>query len=76
MTDVDTGLNVWQTTRNHDRMIEIQADRPAPRDGPVQIACHGSSAFRITSPKGVGVMIDPYRDPAPARRRPAPLPRG
>ena len=50
-------------TRNHDRMIEIQADRPAPRDGSLEIACYGSSAFRITSPKGVSVMIDPYRDP-------------
>jgi len=26
MTDVDTGLNVWQMTSNHNRMIEIQAD--------------------------------------------------
>ena len=73
MTDIDTGLNVWQMTRNHNRMIEIQADRPAPRDGSLEIACYGSSAFRITSPKGVSVMIDPYRDPAPARRHPAPL---
>ena len=62
MTDIDTGLNVWQMTSNHNRMIEVQADRSAPRDGPVEIAYYGSSAFRITSPKGVSVMIDPWRN--------------
>ena len=33
MTDIDTGLNVWQMTTNHNRMIDIQADRSPPRDG-------------------------------------------
>ena len=27
MTDIGTGLNVWQVTSSHNRMIEIQADR-------------------------------------------------
>jgi hypothetical protein len=26
MTDIDTGLNVWQMTSNHNRMIALQAD--------------------------------------------------
>ena len=67
MTHIDTGLNVWQMTTNHNRMIEIQADRSPPRDGPVEIAYYGSSAFRITSPNGVSVMIDPWRN-HPSRR--------
>ena len=67
MTDIDTGLNVWQMTTNHNRMIEIQADRSPPRDGQVEIAYYGSSAFRITSPNGVSVMIDPWRN-HPSRR--------
>ena len=67
MTDIDTGLNVWQMTTNHNQMIEIQADRSPPRDGPVEIAYYGSSAFRITSPNGVSVMIDPWRN-HPSRR--------
>ena len=25
MTDIDTGLNVWQMTTNHNRMIDLQA---------------------------------------------------
>ena len=67
MTDIDTSLNVWQMTTNHNRMIELQADRSPPRDGPVEIAYYGSSAFRITSPNGVSVMIDPWRN-HPSRR--------
>ncbi len=59
MTDIDTGLNVWQMTSNHNRMIELQADNSPPRDGPVELAYYGSSAFKITSPRGVSVMIDP-----------------
>ena len=26
MTDIDTGLNVWQMTSNHNRMSDLQAD--------------------------------------------------
>ena len=60
MTDIDTGLNVRQMTSNHNRMIEIQADRSPSRDGSVEIAYYGRSAFRITSPNRVSVMIDPF----------------
>ena len=62
MTDIDTGLNVWQMTRNHNRMIELQADQSPARDGPVELAFYGSSAFRITSPRGVSILIDPWRN--------------
>ncbi len=62
MTDIDTGLNVWQMTSNHNRMIELQADNSPPQDGPVELAYYGSSAFKITSPRGVSVMIDPWRN--------------
>ena len=67
MTDIDTGLNVWQMTSNHNRMIDLQADISPLRDGPVEIAYFGSSAFRISSPRGVSVMIDPWRN-HPSRR--------
>ncbi|MYE02524.1 MAG: hypothetical protein F4Y03_14875 [Alphaproteobacteria bacterium] len=67
MTELDTGLTAWQMTSNHNRMIELQADRSPARDGPVEIAYFGSSAFRITSPKGVTVMVDPWRN-HPSRR--------
>ena len=62
MADIDSGLNVWQMTSNHNRMLEIQSDKSPNKAGPVEIAFYGSSAFRITSPKGVSVMIDPWRN--------------
>ncbi len=62
MVDIDTGLNVWQMTSNHNRMIELQADRSPPEDGPVELTFFGSSAFRITTPRGITLMIDPWRN--------------
>ena len=67
MTDIDTGLTAWQMTSNHNRMIALQADRTPARKGPVEIAYFGSSAFQITSPKGVSIMVDPWRN-HPSRR--------
>ena len=67
MTELDSGLSAWRMTSNHNRMIELQADRSPARDGPVEIAYFGSSAFRIASPKGVTVMVDPWRN-HPSRR--------
>ena len=62
MTNIDTGLNAWQMTSNHNRMIELQGDTSPALDGPVEIAYFASSAFKITSPRGVSVMIDPWRN--------------
>ena len=62
MADIDTGLNAWQMTTNHNRMMEFQTDTSAPAEGPVELAFFGSSAFRITSPKGLTVMVDPWRN--------------
>tara|TARA_S200000501_G_scaffold336877_1_gene342542 strand:+ start:196 stop:399 length:204 start_codon:yes stop_codon:yes gene_type:complete len=62
MVDIDTGLNVWQMTLNHNRMIELQNDPAPARDGLVGVAYFDSSAFKVTSPKGVSVMIDPWRN--------------
>ena len=67
MTDIDTGLNVWRMTSNHNRMIDLQADTSPPEQGPVEVAYFGSSAFRITSPRGISVMIDPWRN-RPSRK--------
>ena len=62
MKDIDTGLNVWQMTSNHNRMIELQKASAPTNDGAVEIAYFGSSAFKITSPMGVSVMVDPWRN--------------
>ena len=62
MKDIDTGLDVWKMTSNHNRMIELQKGSAVTKDGAVEIAYYGSSAFKITSPMGVSVMVDPWRN--------------
>jgi L-ascorbate metabolism protein UlaG (beta-lactamase superfamily) len=62
MSEINTGLNTWQFRSNHNRMIELQKGTSKPlRDG-AELAYFGSSAFRVTSPAGVSVMIDPWRN--------------
>lgn len=63
MADIDSGPNAWQSQANHNRWLELQHQTGSPSaEGPVEIAHFASSAFRITSPKGVTVMIDPWRN--------------
>lgn len=62
MTEINTGLNTWQFGSNHNRMIELQTGVAKPARAGVELAYFGSSAFRITSPAGVSVMIDPWRN--------------
>lgn len=63
MADIDSGPVAWQSLANHNRMMELQRLRGSPADpGEVEIAHFAASAFRITSPKGVTVMLDPWRN--------------
>jgi L-ascorbate metabolism protein UlaG (beta-lactamase superfamily) len=58
----EAGPVAWRSTANHNRMMELAGDtRPAATEE-VELAYFGSSAFRITSPKGLTVMIDPWRN--------------
>ena len=59
---IDSGPQAWRQRSNHNRMIELQTAPPVPGPGPVELAFFGSSAFRITSPGGITVMIDPWRN--------------
>ena len=57
---VERGLSAWRRTTNHNRMMDFQ--RGTVGQGPVEIAYFGGSAFRITSPGGLTVMLDPWRN--------------
>lgn len=60
---LDAGLNAWRHTTNHNRMMELQERAGAPSAvGAVKLAFFGSSAFRITTPAGLTIMIDPWRN--------------
>lgn len=66
MGDIDTGLSAWKRSSNHNHMIKLQSGTVASGTDEVEIAYYGSSAFRITSPNGLSIMIDPWRN-HPAR---------
>ena len=58
--DIDTGPSAWRQLSNQNRMIAFQGG--VSGDGPVEIAHFAGSAFRITSPSGISIMIDPWRN--------------
>ena len=62
MGNVDAGLSGWKMTSNHNRMMELQRTSMKGGAGSVKIDYFGSSAFKITSPSGVTLMIDPWRN--------------
>ena len=66
MNQIDSGLQAWRHLTNHNRMLEFQAlglgaDAPMT-PGEVEVAFFGSSAFRVTTPIGMTLMIDPWRN--------------
>ncbi len=65
MPNLNAGLTTWRRVTNHNRMIELQARADAmdpATPGQVKLAYFGSSAFRIASPEGITVMVDPWRN--------------
>jgi len=58
----------WKQKLNNNHVIELQKISGNPEDaGELAIDYFGHSAFRITSPKGVVMMFDPWRnDPSGA----------
>ena len=62
MGNIDAGLSGWKMTSNHNRMMELQRTSMKGGAGSVKIDYFGSSAFKITSPSGITLMIDPWRN--------------
>lgn len=58
----EAGPVAWRSASNHNRMMELARDRRRAVSDEVELAYFGSSAFRITSPLGLTVMIDPWRN--------------
>ena len=63
-TRINDGLWAWKQAENNNRMIALQegASVEGRREG-IELAYFGGSAFRITSPSGLTIMIDPWRNP-------------
>ena len=64
----ETGQTSWKSGKNHDRIIQIQNEggtREAA-DG-VEVAYFSNSSFQVTSPRGISIIVDPWRnDPSGA----------
>jgi len=62
MGNINAGLSGWRMTSNHNRMMELQRTSMKAGAGAVKVDYFGSSAFKITSPSGITLMIDPWRN--------------
>ena len=60
---INDGLWAWKQSENNNRMIAFQQTEGLPPGGPVELAYFGCSAFRITTPAGLTILIDPWRNP-------------
>ena len=62
MSGINDGLTAWQMTSNHNHMVDFQRKTTASSEAGVEIAYFAHSAIRITSPSGLSVMLDPWRN--------------
>ncbi|WP_108883418.1 MBL fold metallo-hydrolase [Anderseniella sp. Alg231-50] len=51
----------WTQSGNNNHILELQAKKDFPA-GEVTIDYYGHCAFKITSPGGASIMLDPWRD--------------
>ena len=65
---ISTGLETWKSGKNNNRIIEVQNTGGTQADsGKVGIAFYSNSSFQITSPRGISIIVDPWRnDPSGA----------
>lgn len=58
----------WESGKNNNRLLEIQKDGGVQEDsGKVGVAYFSNSSFQITSPRGITIIVDPWRnDPSGA----------
>jgi hypothetical protein len=60
---VRTQSEAWKQKLNNNHVIALQKLGGDPEDeGTLTIDYYGHAAFRITLPKGVGMMFDPWRN--------------
>ena len=62
---LNEGLWSWKQSENNNRMIAAQNGDAlnGPGENQFKLAYFGGSCFRLTSPSGVTLMIDPWRNP-------------
>lgn len=55
--------DAWKQPSNNNELLDLQHEElPSQKVGTVKLDYFGHCAFRITSPEGVTLMVDPWRD--------------
>jgi L-ascorbate metabolism protein UlaG (beta-lactamase superfamily) len=60
---IDEGSWGWKQRSNNNRLIAFQEGPATARQEGVELSYFGGSCFRITTPAGLSVLIDPWRNP-------------
>ncbi|PZQ48134.1 MAG: Zn-dependent hydrolase [Rhodovulum sulfidophilum] len=60
---IDEGMWAWRQSENHNAMIDLARRGEIPPGDHLDLAFFGGSAFRVTAPSGLTLMIDPWRNP-------------
>jgi len=65
---ISTGLDTWKSGKNNNRIIEVQNNGGTQEDtGKVGVSFFSNSSFQVTSPRGISIIVDPWRnDPSGA----------
>lgn len=63
LTAGGSGLDTWKSGKNHNRIIQVQNKGGVQAAGKkVRVAYYSNSAFQLTSPRGITIMVDPWRN--------------
>ena len=62
MSSINEGMTAWQQPGNNNKLLELQWKRFDSISGDVKIEFFGCLAFRITTPAGLTIMVDPWRN--------------
>ena len=71
MSNIDEGMLAWRRSTNHNKLIELQANPTPIKEGDVELSYFGASCFRLRSPAGLTVMIDPWRNHPSGKLKPS-----
>src|SRR5262245_45780643 len=58
----NTGPVAWKQPGNNHHVLDLQAGQTMASEGEVQIEYWGHCAFKITTPRGLTLLFDPWRN--------------
>jgi hypothetical protein len=58
----NTGSVAWKQPGNNKHVLKLQEGKTGPSEGEVTLEYWGHCAFKITSPLGLTLLFDPWRN--------------